>query len=109
MTAAIVSDTATAVGREKHHLVFPGVSAQRPAVAEHDRLSASPILEVDARAVFRRDRVHRSPDFIGRLFRHVASHLNQCGTNAWSHSVSTARLSRSREIVTSAIFLPART
>ena len=59
VAAAVVRDAAVAVRRQEDHLVFPGVGAQRPAVAEDDRLPAAPVLVVDLRAVFGRDRAHR--------------------------------------------------
>ena len=40
VAAAIVRDAAVAVEAEEDHLVFPGVGAERPAVAEDDGLSA---------------------------------------------------------------------
>ena len=51
VAAAVVRDAAVAVRGEEHHLVFPGVGAERPAVAEDDRLSRAPVLVVDLRAV----------------------------------------------------------
>src|SRR2546426_12217164 len=56
MTAAVVCDTAVAVGAQKHHLVLPGVRAQRPSMAEDDGLSLAPVLVIDLRAVFGCDR-----------------------------------------------------
>src|SRR5712691_1563972 len=51
MTAAIMCDTAVAVGAQKHHLVLPGVRAQRPSMAEDGGLSLGPVLVIDLRAV----------------------------------------------------------
>src|SRR5262249_9927851 len=45
-------------GGQKEHLVFPGVRAQRPAVAENHGLSAAPVLVIDLRAVLSRDCGH---------------------------------------------------
>ena len=59
VTAAVVRDTAVAVEAQKHHLVFPGVRAQRPAVAEDHGSSTAPVLVVEPRAVLGRDRAHR--------------------------------------------------
>jgi hypothetical protein len=42
-----MSDTAIAVGRQEAHLIFPGVGAQRPAMAEEDRLSCAPVFVVE--------------------------------------------------------------
>jgi hypothetical protein len=58
VTTPIVGDAAVPPRGEKHHLVFPGIRAQRPSVAEDHRLSPAPVLEVDLRVVFRRDRGH---------------------------------------------------
>src|SRR5262249_27250746 len=43
---------------QKEHLVLEGVRAQRPAVAEHDRLSRSPVIEIDLGSVSCCDRAH---------------------------------------------------
>ena len=59
VAAAVMGDAAVALSGQEDHLVFEGVRAERPAVAEHHRLSAAPILIVDLRAVCRRDRAHR--------------------------------------------------
>ena len=40
MAATVMGDAAIAVGGQEHHLGFPAIRAERPAVAEHDRLSA---------------------------------------------------------------------
>jgi hypothetical protein len=56
MTAAIVCDAPIPVLPEKHHLVFPRIGRQRPPVAEDHRLPGAPVLEVDLRPVFHRDR-----------------------------------------------------
>ena len=57
MAAAVMGDAAVAAGGQKHHLVFPGVRAQRPAVAEDDGLSAAPVLvvELDVAGIFLTD------------------------------------------------------
>ena len=57
--AAVMRDAAKAVGSEKEHLVFKGIRGERPAVAEDHGLSSAPILVVNLRAVFGRDRVAR--------------------------------------------------
>ena len=58
VAAAVVGDAAVAAGGQEQHLVFPGVGAERPAVAEDDRLPGAPVLVVDLRAVFRFDEWH---------------------------------------------------
>jgi hypothetical protein len=59
VAAAVMGDAAVALSGQEDHLVFEGVRAERPAVAEHHRLSTAPILIIDWRAVCRRDRAHR--------------------------------------------------
>ena len=58
MAAAIVGDEAIAARCEEEHLVFKGVCAERPAMAEDDGLTLAPIVVVNLRAVLRRDRRH---------------------------------------------------
>src|SRR5207237_10346542 len=58
MAAAIVGDAAISAGAEEDHLIFPGIGAQRPAMAEDDRPPASPILVIDLRPIPRRDGAH---------------------------------------------------
>ncbi len=60
VTPAIMRDDAIAVTQEKHELGIPVVGAERPAVREDDRLSASPVLVEDLHSVLGRDRAHRS-------------------------------------------------
>src|SRR5437899_8196782 len=65
MAAAVMRDAAISAVGQKQHLVFPGVRAQGPAMAENYRLSLAPVLIVDLRAVFRPDRRHEcSPLFL---------------------------------------------
>jgi hypothetical protein len=49
MAAAVMRDASIAQRRQKEHLILEGVRAQRPAVAEHNRLAGTPIdvIEVD--------------------------------------------------------------
>ena len=58
VTATVVRNAAISVRGQKNHLVFPGIRAQRPAVAENNRLSRAPVLVVDLRAVFGGDCCH---------------------------------------------------
>src|SRR5450756_896990 len=53
-----MGNATVAVGCQEHHLSFPAIRAEGPAVAEHHRLPCAPILVVDLRTVFRRDRAH---------------------------------------------------
>ena len=47
VAAAVVGDAAKPVLAEVLHLRIPIIRAQRPAVAEHDRLSAAPVLVIN--------------------------------------------------------------
>ena len=58
----VVGDAAVAARAQKQHLVFPGVRAQRPAVAEDHRRAAPPVLVVDLGAVLRGDGAHAPED-----------------------------------------------
>jgi hypothetical protein len=53
-----MGDAAVAVGGQKHHLIFPGVRAQRPAMAEDHGLTAAPVfvVKIDVAGVFFADR-----------------------------------------------------
>src|SRR5207249_11273289 len=57
VAATVMGDATVSTRGQEHHLVFPGVRSQRPAVTEDDGLSRSPILvvEVDGRRVFSTD------------------------------------------------------
>ena len=54
MAAAVMGDAAVSAGGQKEHLVFQGVRAQRPAMAEDHGLSAAPVLvvELDVAGIF---------------------------------------------------------
>src|ERR1700688_1574096 len=58
VAAAVMRDDSMTVLAEKQHLPVPVVGAERPAVAEHDWLSCTPVLVVDLCAVFCRNRSH---------------------------------------------------
>ena len=59
MAAAVMRDAAVSAMRQKHHLVFPCIGAERPAVAEDHGLPVAPVLVINLRAVFRRDGGHK--------------------------------------------------
>ena len=61
MAAAVMRYNAIAVLEEEQHLCVPVIGRQRPAVAEHDGLTLSPVLVVDFRAVGGGDRAHPAP------------------------------------------------
>jgi hypothetical protein len=46
------SDTAVAARGKKEHLVFKGVRAQWPTMAEDHRLSGTPVVVINSRPVF---------------------------------------------------------
>src|SRR6185369_7364332 len=59
VAAPVVGDDAVPPVEEVQHLVVPVIGAQRPAVAEHDRLARTPVLVEDLRAIAGRDSPHR--------------------------------------------------
>jgi len=58
MAASIMGDASKSMGRQEEHLIFERIRAERPAMAEHHGLAATPVLVIDLRAVFGRDRTH---------------------------------------------------
>jgi hypothetical protein len=56
--APVVRDDPVPLLQEEHQLGVPVVRRERPAVAEHDRLAAAPVLVVDLDAVGRGDGAH---------------------------------------------------
>src|SRR5713226_1603776 len=64
MSAPVVGYDAIAVLEEEQHLRVPIIGRQRPAVAKNNRLSLTPVLVVDLRAVFRCDRRHGMFSFL---------------------------------------------
>src|SRR5712692_2824882 len=63
MPPPVVGYDAIAVVEEEQHLRVPIIGRERPAVAKHDGLTFAPVLVVDLRPVFRRNRRHRSFSF----------------------------------------------
>src|SRR5207249_1034930 len=59
MPAPVMGNAAVASRGQEEHLVFEGICAERPTVAEDDWLSRSPVVEVDLRAIPGGDRAHR--------------------------------------------------
>src|SRR5579863_3234067 len=51
MAPPVMGNAAEPLFRQEDHLIFPRIGTKRPAVAEHQGLSLSPILVVDLRAV----------------------------------------------------------
>src|SRR5437667_9788465 len=68
MAAPVMGYDAIAVLEEERHLRVPIIGRERPAVAEHDRLTYPPILVVNLSPVFRRNGVHETFSFaaVGR-------------------------------------------
>src|SRR5271154_4895014 len=60
MATAVMRDNSISAQQKEKHLAVPIVRAQRPAVVEHNRLTCSPILVVDLRAVLHSDAAHES-------------------------------------------------
>src|SRR5713226_6365747 len=58
MAAPVVGYDAIAVLEEEQHMRVPVICRQRPAVAEHDRLTCTPVLVEDLNAVFGCDGSH---------------------------------------------------
>src|SRR6185503_12275798 len=80
---------------EIHHLVIPRVSGEWPPVAEHHRLSFTPILEIDLCAVLRPDGAALDLRLSHRCRAHSASPFlsqSRCGN-------SSARLVRAHPAI----------
>ena len=58
VSAPVMRDDAEALVQEEQHLRVPVVGRQRPAMAEHDRLTAAPVLVENLDAVLGCDRWH---------------------------------------------------
>src|SRR5882672_2517015 len=65
VSSPVMGNDSIAMQAEEQHLGVPVVGAERPAVTEDDGLALAPVLVVNLRAVFRRDRVHGFPWFTG--------------------------------------------
>src|SRR5713226_4283874 len=64
MAAPVVGYDAIAVLEEEQHLRVPIIGRQRPAVAEDDGLTFTPVFVVDLRAVIGSDCGHRIASFV---------------------------------------------
>ena len=82
-----MGNTAIAVRRQEEHLVFEGICAERPAVAEDDGLSPAPVIITDLGAVPRRDRRHDSLSLWwtrrGSRYRPVGGHMVTMTSLEW--------------------------
>src|SRR5258708_1633001 len=63
VTSPIMVDDAIAMIQEEHHLRVPVIRTQRPAMAEDNGVSFSPVLVIDLCFVFFRDRRHNTSPF----------------------------------------------
>jgi hypothetical protein len=87
MAAAIMGNAAIAARRQEEHLVFKGIRAERPIMAEDNRLSLTQIIVINLRAIFGRDRGHGVPSFV------VARRIRSArALNVGSDPTSSARL-----------------
>src|SRR6202048_4124792 len=59
MSPPVVSYDTIAVVEEEHHLRVQIIGRQRPAVAKHNGLTFAPVLVVNLRSVFGRNRGHK--------------------------------------------------
>ena len=56
MAATVMGNAAIAIGSQEHHLRLPAIGIEGPAVAEHNRLSLTPVLVIYLSPVFRCNR-----------------------------------------------------
>src|SRR5450631_1203260 len=73
MSTPIVGDAAVSTRCQKENLVLEGIGAKRPAMTEHHGLSLAPVLVIDLRTVFSRDRAHGMVSFAAGWLRWVKS------------------------------------
>src|SRR5450830_674769 len=89
-----MGDAPIAAGGQEHHLSLPTIRTEGPAVAEHHRLSCAPVLVIDLRTVFRRDRAHvclrfsRSGDWPDRPLGAIRTSNRPLNTNASGSTLS---------------------
>src|SRR5882724_2033039 len=86
VATAVMGDDSIAVIEKEQHLRVPVVGRQRPAMAEHDRLTVAPILVVNFDAVFGVDRGHGRPPFfrfLDAVFFHRHSRTTPTGPVLW--------------------------
>src|SRR5258708_25428009 len=94
MAAAVMGDRPIAVRREEEHLVFKRITAEWPTVTEDNRLSRTPILVVNLRAVFGCDRAHGASSFArvrkGRGVRLLGDHSHRRSRSACIRHIGRA-------------------
>ena len=59
-----MGDAAIAFGRKEEHLRFPAIGCERPALAESDGLTRSPVLVADLCAVLGGESAHGVLDYL---------------------------------------------
>src|SRR5882672_6934776 len=98
MAASVMGYDAIAVLDEEQHLRVPIIGRQRPAVAEHDGLTFSPVLVEDLNAVFCGDRVHVEPLLtvvrVGQIGRNSRSgFISHCprSKEGWAFYIGVAK------------------
>src|ERR1700676_1416135 len=64
VAATVMGDDAIAVMEEEQHLRVPVIGRQRPAMAEHDGLTFTPVLVEDLNAVLGCNRAHVTPSLV---------------------------------------------
>jgi hypothetical protein len=64
VTAPVVGDASITIPGKKKHLILKGIGRQRPAMTEDYWLSRAPVVVVNLRSVFCRDRAHFNPFFL---------------------------------------------
>src|SRR6266436_4508130 len=82
MPPSVMRDHAIAPLAEEEHLPVPVVRGKRPTMGENDRLTRSPILVINLRAILRCDPCHTSSWLLRRcgcksLFRYRANCYNR--------------------------------
>jgi hypothetical protein len=63
VTAPVMCDAAVPTGSQKEHLVLKCVCAERPSVAENNRLSVAPVVVVNLRTISGCNETHQSTSF----------------------------------------------
>src|SRR5687768_7116136 len=58
VTSTVVTDASIALRGQKEHLVFKGISRQRPTVTEDNGLTGAPIFVVNLGSIFCSDSAH---------------------------------------------------
>ena len=65
MPAPIMSDASIAARSKIEHLIFKSVRRKRPAMTENNGLSFAPVVVIDLRTIFGRNRAHGLLPWLG--------------------------------------------